>query len=259
MTLRLAFNRLSKRWFNKHQKKWDVLPNDIYLVSYPRSGNTWIRYLLAYLLEPARVWNITNLNRIIPDIHEPQSNNWIERNPRILKSHKSYQPTYSKVVYLFRDGRDVAVSYFDYQKKIRGYSATFNQFFTEYLIGEELPYGSWQDHLSSWLFNDHKINIHTMQYEAFAKNTSNELVRLGKFLNYNWNTDQIAVAINMSTFDRIQADYKEHKSDTHWSKGFRAGVKGGPGKWREVLSEEQNELFWQIAGQISDQLGYTKE
>src|SRR5437016_13045920 len=33
-------------------RRVEVLPNDVFLVSYPRSGNTWIRFLIGNLACP---------------------------------------------------------------------------------------------------------------------------------------------------------------------------------------------------------------
>ena len=75
-----------------------IWEDDIFLVSYPRSGNTWMRCLLANLLEPDQKWNITNLARVVPDIHEPWPQDWLPRRPRLLKSHLPYHADYGRVI-----------------------------------------------------------------------------------------------------------------------------------------------------------------
>ena len=90
-----------------------IYGDDIFLVSYPKSGNTWLRFLLAYCLfdiEPGRV-NFHNIENFIPDMYV----NWPNRNlarPRIIKSHEKFTKNYPRVIYLYRDGRDVMVSYY---------------------------------------------------------------------------------------------------------------------------------------------------
>ena len=234
------------------------MPNDVYLVSYPRSGNTWLRYLLANLLEPDGDWNVDNLSQVIPDIHQPWPDDWIERSPRIVKSHKAWQPDYPQVVYLYRDGRDVAVSYFDFQRKLRGYKESFDTFLEDYMQGH-MPYGSWHDHVAGWLFKDDSAKLLPMRYESLFANTAQELTCLGVFLNATWSSSLIASAIDNSSIQRIRRDYQTLKFDTHWRRGFRGGVKGGPGMWREVLSPAQNERFWEKAGAVADKLGYERE
>ena len=44
-----------------------VLPDDIFLVSYPKSGNTWTRFLIANLVYPEKNPDFSNINVLIPD------------------------------------------------------------------------------------------------------------------------------------------------------------------------------------------------
>lgn len=239
------------------QKSIQVLENDVVLVSYPRSGNTWMRYLLANLLAPGEDWNITNVGRVVPDIYEKMLPDPVKTSPRILKSHEPFREGYPRVIYLYRDGRDVAVSYYDFYTKLRGYQESFEAFLTKMLHGE-LEYGTWQDHVATWLFRPGASHIQAVCYEALCQGTRQELERIGDFLGVAWSVAEIETAVARSTFDKFQKDYARHKQETHWRKGFTGGVKGGPGGWRGVFDEALNELFWQCAGDVAGRLGYSK-
>src|SRR5580700_5193940 len=97
-----------------------VYPDDTFVVSYPRSGNTWTRFLIASLVFPSEVVTFTNIDRMIPDTSS-QSNRALKRTPRprIIKSHQYFDPRYRRVIYIVRDPRDVALSYYDFQRKYR--------------------------------------------------------------------------------------------------------------------------------------------
>ena len=95
-----------------------IFDDDIFLVSYPRSGNTWIRFLLGTLITEKKIdWE--NMELGIPDIYRNTNKKLLKYNrPRFIKSHHSFDERYSKVVYLVRDVRDVIISYYNFYLKL---------------------------------------------------------------------------------------------------------------------------------------------
>lgn len=244
-------NRLIK------DKKPVIKPDDVFLVSYPRSGNSWLRYMLANLFHPTLEWNVNNLNRAIPDLHQQLTDNFIDSHPRIFKSHCSYRGDYSRVIYLYRDGRDVSLSYYDLKKKVRGYKKEFPDFLVEMLKGK-LTFGSWQAHINSWLFNQGNTSLLAIQYEQLYNDIAGTIKLVGDFLGFQWGNEEIKSAVNKSSVEKQKKDFYKYKYESHWLKGFQGGVKGGPGKWREVFDRDLNELFWQYTGDVCEKLGYPK-
>src|SRR2546430_17117355 len=66
-----------------------VFPDDVFLVSYPKSGNTWTRFLIANLVFPDRHPDFSNINQLIPD-PEALAKRDLDRvaRPRYIKSHQ---------------------------------------------------------------------------------------------------------------------------------------------------------------------------
>jgi Sulfotransferase domain len=97
-----------------------VYADDTFIVSYPRSGNTWTRFLIANLLHPQGPVNLLDLERLVPDT-EGQSRQYFSviPRPRVIKSHQYFDPRYKRVIYVVRDPRDVALSYYHFQRKYR--------------------------------------------------------------------------------------------------------------------------------------------
>src|SRR5207253_5494584 len=93
-----------------------IYPDDVFLVSYPRSGNTWTRFLIGNLLSINEPVNFANIESKIPEIYN-NPNRKLRRlpRPRIIKSHEVFDPRYKKVIYIVRDPRDVAVSYYHWK------------------------------------------------------------------------------------------------------------------------------------------------
>src|SRR5438132_14035201 len=91
-----------------------IRPDDVFIVSYPRSGNTWIRFLLANLLAPHETITFRNIEDYVPDIHKSASALAGWQGHRYLKSHHPYYDSYPRFIYIYRDGRDALVSYYHY-------------------------------------------------------------------------------------------------------------------------------------------------
>jgi len=95
-----------------------VFPDDVFLVSYPRSGNTWTRFLLGNLLWQNDPVTFLNIESRIPEIYfNPDRFMRALQRPRLLKSHESFQPHYPHVIYIVRDPRDVAISFYHHNVK----------------------------------------------------------------------------------------------------------------------------------------------
>ena len=127
--------------------------DDTFLVSYPKSGNTWVRLLLANLIHPEEAVTLTGADRLIPSV-DGQSRRYFEqmRRPRVIKSHYPFCETYKRVIYVVRDPRDIAVSQYHFQIKRRVLAEGFpiDEFITSFVAGDVCPYGSWGENVASW-------------------------------------------------------------------------------------------------------------
>src|SRR5260370_2326170 len=134
-----------------------VYPDDTFVVSYPRSGNTWTRFLIANLVFPSESVTFTNIERLIPDTSS-QSNRALKRTPRprIIKSHEYFDPRYRRVLYIVRDPRDLVLSYYNFQRKYRQIADDYpladyvDDFINGRLISADS--GSWGGKVASWVY-----------------------------------------------------------------------------------------------------------
>src|SRR5262250_812152 len=99
-------------------RNFPVFPDDVFIVSYPKSGNTWTRFLIANLLYPEKHPDFSNINLVIPD-PEALSKRTLAKlpRPRILKSHQYFDPRYLRIIYVVRDPRDVLLSQYHFHMK----------------------------------------------------------------------------------------------------------------------------------------------
>jgi len=226
--------------------------SDFHLVSYPRSGSSWLRYMLAHMLYPGREWNLQTINSFFPDIYVVGLNLASYCRPRFIKSHSAYDPRLKKVVYVYRDVRDVIVSYHNHEKTVNAYSKGLDEFVREFKRGEVM-FGSWKDHVEGWLFSERTQSFLGLKYETLCSDTVSTLKLLADFIEINCSVSILKEAAEKFSFQWRKKDVKNFSA--HYKKGYRGGVAGVPGAGR-LLSGKQLETVWEWAGETMEKLGY---
>lgn len=112
-----------------------IKSNDIVLLSYPRSGNTWLRRLLANsILESQKslisIQSDIPFETVIPSIYtqslEPSClHNYQDISQRIIKSHEHRDAKGRRTIYLMRNPVDTLVSWYHF---VCGSPKLLNQF-----------------------------------------------------------------------------------------------------------------------------------
>lgn len=241
-----------------------VFPDDIFLVSYPKSGNTWTRFLIANLVYPEKNPDFANINDLIPD-PEAMAKRDLERarRPRILKSHQYFDPRYPKVIYIVRDPRDVVLSayYFDIKRKLINEAYPLEKFVSRFVRGELTPYGSWGENVATWIYTrGNSPQLLLVTYEALQSKGAQEMGRIADFLGIRSTPEKIAFALSQSTADRMRE--LERKQGHLWSstretrqdKPFvRSARTGG---WRNELTEASVAEIESAWGGLMHEIGY---
>jgi len=241
-----------------------ILPDDIFLVSFPKSGNTWTRFLLANLRFPDQPATWANINRLIPDPTVTTKRDFDRMpRPRIIKSHECFDPRYPRVVYIVRDPRDVVVSQYHYHRKIRKIEddSPMEKFVTRFLAGETCPHGSWGQNVSTWLTTSEGTpRFLLLRYEDLVADTARELAKVVAFLDLSAGPERIAQAVERSSADRMRQLEKRQPDKNELMKGSRKDLSfvraAGSGGWRSDLPAPmvaQIEAAW---GSLMQHLGY---
>jgi hypothetical protein len=242
----------------------EVWPDDVFIVSFPKSGNTWTRFLIANLVYPETPADFSNINRLTPDPESLSKRKLATMpRPRIIKSHQYFDPRYKRVIYVVRDPRDVALSQFHFHRKRGliedGYPP--ERFVARFRAGEIGPYGSWGDNVASWLATRHKHpGFVLLRYEDLLANTAQELAKAAVLLGIDPDPERIATAVrrsdasSMRKLEQSQAKAWSTTRETRQDIPFvRAAKSGG---WRTELPEPavaQLEAQW---GDLMTYLGY---
>jgi len=192
----------------------------IWLASYPKSGNTWIRAMLSSLLyTDDGCFDIKNLYKIqqyperkyfenfvndFRDIHEIKKH-WISTQDKLnldnrvkfFKTHNalckldnyffSNSQNTLATIYIVRDPRNVItsiVNHFNYSyeqaKKFMLNSAQVIYPDVDQSYGMGTILGSWSDHYNHWTKNNPKLLL--IKYEDLILNAENELKKIINFI-----------------------------------------------------------------------------
>ncbi|MGH9529854.1 MAG: sulfotransferase domain-containing protein [Terriglobales bacterium] len=238
----------TKRAFGMHRpgRNLAVLPDDVFIVSYPKSGNTWSRFLVANLLNPEEPANFANINGLIPD-PEALSVRELARlsRPRILKSHQYFDPRYPKVIYIVRDPRDVVLSQYHFQikRRVLNDDHPLEPFVTSFIAGLTSPYGSWGENAGSWLaarYDKHGLLL--VRYEDLIADAISEMKRIAVFLEITVTSQLLAQAVERSSagqMRKLEADQAHMWSSTKDTRKDVPFVRAaGAGGWKSKLPEK---------------------
>jgi sulfotransferase family protein len=242
-----------------------VYPDDTFLVSFPRSGNTWTRFLVCNLINPDDPVNFAQLESRIPEIYDVTDRNLRAfPRPRIIKSHECFDPRYKKIVYIVRDPRDVLISYYEFQLKRRVISeeCSLEEFVPRFMESEIEPKtGSWRDHVVSWTATrGGQRNFLLLRYEDMIADTQKESTKIASFLGLDSSPERIARAVALSSADRMRKLEKEQSQQWKETKKTRQDKpfvrKAASGGWKSILSERSVAQIESAWGDVMRSAGY---
>ena len=253
---------------DRAERNFAVYPDDSFVVSYPRSGNTWTRFLIANLVYPEKNVGFTNIEKLIPDTSS-QSNRVLKATPRprIIKSHEYFDPRYGNVIYIVRDPRDVALSYYDFQRKYRQIEDQYplEQYVEDFVQGRliSIDWGTWAENVASWIYTRGKNrNFLLLRYEDMMKDTIHELTRIARFFGIEPEPARLQQAIERSSADRMRELEKQEADQWVATKNRRKDIPfvrvAKAGGWRTSLPAKSVELIENAWGDLMTTLGYER-
>jgi hypothetical protein len=257
---------LIKKAFRLHHpgRTLIILPDDVFLVSFPKSGNTWTRFLLANLKYPDQPATFANIHRLIPDPSKTSKRDFESMSrPRIIKSHDCFDPRFPRVIYIVRDPRDVTVSQYHYHRKLRkiGDDSPIELFVTRFLAGKTCPHGSWGENVATWLAtreNDPRFLL--LRYEDMLADTQRELTKVADFLGFAASPQHIATAVERSSVSRMKKLEQAETDDCSLTQGSRKDLSfvrsASAGGWQKDLPAAQAERIETAWGPLMRHLGY---
>lgn len=250
--------------------------------SYPKSG-THLLYQILYSLPGLKVWDdIVSVQALCGMMNTPSHIRWkIGSAPEnsIVRSHLMYcneiqevlQEFESKVLFIYRDLRDVAVSHARWVTKesrifLHQHYLNLNNFDEQLMSSIKgvplgTPFGSnvsqpdiGQD-FARWKGWIDDPDVFSVKFEDLVggRGGGSETTRIdtiSKIVDY--------LNIGLSP-QRIHTRFSSNLMNPQESHTYRKGGKGSIGGWQSVFKEEHKAEFKKVAGKLLIELGYEQD
>lgn len=240
----------------------DRCDEDLFLVEFPKSGMTWLTFLVAnvnaQLSGDRRAVTFFNINDFVPDV-------WTNRYAsvphapmpgyRCFKSHASYLRQYRKVIYLVRDPRHVMASFWVFLNGLGWWRGTLEELVADRQHGIQ----GWIRHVNGWLTGiDAVASFSLIRYEDLLMDTRGELKRLYGLLGLPVTDEVLAAAVARSSIERMR-ELESEFTACHPARKNRQFVRRHPtGGERAQLPEHVRELIEHQAAPLMERLGYSR-
>lgn len=234
--------------------------DDTFIVSYPKSGNTWIRFVLAYMLTHNKEkLSFGEVEKIVPDVYVSKDLIDDMESPRFIKTHDALFPYYPKSIYIVRDYRDVLVSFYQYKIALKEFEGTFSSFIRSNELNE--PFGSWVTHVTKALkfSKQNPSRILFLKYEDLKNNFEQTLSLLSEFTHsQNSETNKIK---ELTEFKELKQTENERSSEFMKRSGRNFFREGRTESWKEFITNDDLKFIYEDSELVSllRQLNYQME
>jgi hypothetical protein len=233
----------------------------IIVTEYPKSGATWIVSMLGDALHLSK-----------RDIYVSDQHRWLENSAKgidlrqhpwfvgsaslnltdccVIKSHELPNSPLinfpAQFIHLIRDGRDVVVSKYFYERDFSVANGIYERFdvsFDDYVLQMATE---WRNYVRAWM----EYDIAMFKYEDFLLDPPNTLQSVLDELGLVAKDEDVYQAVNANTKSKLkEALDKAHKHNTFIRKGVA-------GDWKHYFSADHVSVFKELAGDVLIQLGY---
>lgn len=256
MSVLLSIEKLLRAW---PQAPRSFLETDIILASYPKSGNTWLRFILSNITkslsqDPAEV-DFHTVNYFSPHVAGAnQSKNGYKEfsnSPRFLKTHFYHIPPFSKYrsLLLIRDPIETLESFYDYQKyeigKDVGDIESFVKHWRSGIRGWEYFYRTW----------DKRYTV-LVRYEELKSDPLRTVTLSLSQLGVDIDQSVVKEAIDLSTRERMR-ELLDERGDPFRKTVTYDFVRQSDGVDRSAKITPHSLIeIRRVAGRLAEQYGY---
>jgi hypothetical protein len=271
----------TRRWIWERQRQREqreffrsqLRPTDAFLVGHPKSGNTWLTYMLAALVEKnfGKRATLANLQEFIPAFHAADGK--IRAcsqlpDPRMFRNEGPRFPElYPKTIYIVRDPRAVLVSYYHHcLHDTRDASWKLDDFVDEMLkfgcIKRLEPYISrWDKQVLAWLRRAKRQPVKIVRYEDMKSDRRKILEEVIQFLGVSCTEQDLTQAVERSSFESMRQEEETYGAEPYSGTKGEGGFFMRQGKvdsWKEELSPQSTKRIETEFGEAMRKAGYLR-
>ncbi len=236
---------------------------DVVVASYPKSGNTWLKFLLADVLTDQDS-DFERSESAIPLIGSGTVGSaTLPGGGHLWKSHEPYSRLVgrrcTRAVYLVRDARDVAISEYHFLQRKGRFSGELDPFLDVFIAGQADAYGSWDAHVGSWTsgWRGREENRITVRYEDMLDDCASTLATILRFLEVDVAPGRVALAVERNSFPNMRTkELTTGRFATASQSRASPLVRVGAAKqWETRFTAQQRARFWSEMPQLG-RMGY---
>ena len=256
----------------------ELLDDDVFICSYPKSGTTWSQNIVHKLISNGER-NVPHISLSAPffeiDAHWNDEEGALDaavveghrvanRGRRVFNTHLLWSmlpraaASGARYIYVVRSGVDVAFSFFKHlSSQVEGgwdcaTQGGWDAFFTAWMRGE-IAYGKWSAHVGEWMAaaEAHPGRILVVRFEDLVADLAAEVRRIAAFIGAAQSDARIdAMCATHFTFAAMKADAAQFqprsvgwRDDAATGRPFEFLRRGAVGDGAKNMSPEQRALF----------------
>ncbi len=238
-------------------KDFRVCDQDTFVVAYPKSGTTWMEQIVHLLANNGEQGDKV-LSEAIPWLEGAATrygglDNLIVNSGdrRYFHSHlplslmPMFGKTKAKYIYVARNPKDNAVSYYYHACSKMGYEGSWKEFFQLYYVEGKVAYGLIFEHVWEWWkVSQNSDNVMFVKYEDMKKDLAQVVTDVASFIDIPLTSDLLDAVVAASKFSAMAINPKANLDWVPQREGIPKHMrKGIVGDWKNHFSSEDNMIL----------------
>lgn len=236
--------------------------DDVFLASYPRSGNTWLKSLISTYVCGEAMNDFSDVrNTFVPIVgFHRGARAVVEGKGRLIKTHESFRSEYRRAIWIVRHPGDVLVSEYRLALRKKLFDGTLDDY-TEHFVQTPVCAGSnWEHHTLSWAGSPlaGTSQMLSLRYDELREKTEETLQRILVFLGFTLVEDKFRQAIEKNRIESMETRHAAYAQSL--GNAIVPGISpyngGAIGGWREILSDSSTQTLLNAFGKTMTKMGY---